>query len=157
MLSVRELVHMLVDIVSKNGNLLLNVGPMADGTISELQMERLEGLGAWLAINGEAIFGTRPWHAAEGQPCEGISIRFTQKADTLYAILLGIPSSSRYTIKGLHAEPGTIITLLGHHDPVTWVQTGDSITFTFSELLPDTPALVLKISPSPSMLATRGP
>ena len=60
MLSVNELVQMLVDIVSKNGNLLLNVGPMADGTISALQVERLEGLGAWLAVNGEAIFGTRP-------------------------------------------------------------------------------------------------
>lgn len=59
-LSVQELVHSFVDIVSKNGNLLLNVGPMADGTIPALQRERLEGLGTWLRVNSEAIYGTRP-------------------------------------------------------------------------------------------------
>ena len=66
-LSVTELVHLLVDIVSKNGNLLLNVGPRADGTIPRLQLQRLEGLGAWLATNGEAIFGTRPWFTCGGR------------------------------------------------------------------------------------------
>jgi alpha-L-fucosidase len=71
MLSVEDLVRMFVDIVSKNGNLLLNVGPMADGTISELQMERLEGLGAWLRTNGEAIFNTRPWLITEGGDAGG--------------------------------------------------------------------------------------
>ena len=57
---------MFVDIVSKNGNLLLNVGPMADGTIIEIQAQRLLNLGKWLQINGEAIYDTRPWLRAEG-------------------------------------------------------------------------------------------
>ncbi|MBI3469838.1 MAG: alpha-L-fucosidase, partial [Candidatus Solibacter usitatus] len=56
-----KLVNLLVDIVSKNGNLLLNIGPKPDGTISDLQLQRLRDLGAWLKMNGEAIFGTRPW------------------------------------------------------------------------------------------------
>ncbi len=60
-LNTDELIRLFVDIVSKNGNLLLNVGPMPDGTIPALQMQRLDALGAWIEINGAAIFGTRPW------------------------------------------------------------------------------------------------
>jgi alpha-L-fucosidase len=147
---------MLVDIVSKNGNLLLNVGPMADGTISALQLERLEGLGAWLAINGEAIFGTRPWVTAEGQTREGIGVRFTQKANQLNAILLGSPPNTSVTIKGLVAEPSMTATLLGHDDSISWQQTGDGITFLFETSLPTTPAMALKLSPPPSLVVNDG-
>jgi alpha-L-fucosidase len=58
---VDELIYLLVDIVSKNGNLLLDVGPEADGTVPTVQMKRLQALGAWLQLNGEAIYGTHPW------------------------------------------------------------------------------------------------
>jgi alpha-L-fucosidase len=68
---------LLVDIVSKNGNLLLDVGPEADGTIPSVQMDRLETLGAWLAQNGEGIYGSRPWKRAEGETAEGLKVRFT--------------------------------------------------------------------------------
>ncbi|MGB3376568.1 MAG: alpha-L-fucosidase [Microbacterium sp.] len=60
-LSGTELVRMLVDIVSKNGNLLINVGPAADGSIPELQRAAMRELGAWMAANGDAVYGTRPW------------------------------------------------------------------------------------------------
>src|SRR6185503_4313076 len=83
-LSVDTLVRMFVDIVSKNGNLLLDIGPMADGTIPQLQRDRLVGLGTWLETNGEAIFDTRPWLRAEGTASATsttIPVRFTQKDD----------------------------------------------------------------------------
>ncbi len=149
MLSVEELVRMLVDIVSKNGNLLLNVGPMADGTIPDLQLERLEGLGAWLAINSEAIFGTRPWHSAEGKTRQGIGIRFTQKADALYAILLETPGGSQVTLLNLHLAPGTKIALLGLESPLAWQQAEAGVIVSFPAPPPSSPALALKLSPQP--------
>jgi alpha-L-fucosidase len=151
MLSVEGLVHLLVDIVSKNGNLLLNVGPMADGTISDLQRERLEGLGAWLAINSEAIFGTRPWQRAEGETREGISVRFTQKGDALYAILLGAPSGAAVTLHGLRAEPGMTATLLGAAAPLAWQQDSDGITLSLPHPPAATAALALQLAPPPSL------
>ena len=93
-LSTQELIHSFVNIVSKNGNLLLNIGPRANGSIPELQLERLVALGRWLEINGDAIFDTRPWARPEGW-CHlanaSVPVRFTQKPDTLYVIILGEP------------------------------------------------------------------
>ncbi|QDZ15100.1 alpha-L-fucosidase [Humibacter ginsenosidimutans] len=63
-LSGAALVRLLVDVVSKNGNLLINVGPRADGSIPELQLQAMRALGAWLTINGDAVYGTRPWRRA---------------------------------------------------------------------------------------------
>ena len=94
-----ELIHFLADIVSKNGNLLLNVGPMADGTIPDLQVARLQTLGAWLATNGEAIYGTRPWERPTGETDGGLPVRFTAKGGAIYAIVLGQPSASQFAIK----------------------------------------------------------
>ena len=74
-----ELIYLLVDIVSKNGNLLLDVGPEADGTIPAVQMTRLKALGAWLKMNGDAIYGTKPWKRADGESADGLKVRFTQK------------------------------------------------------------------------------
>jgi len=67
LLSLTELIHLFVDVVIKNGNLLLNVGPMADGTIPQNQRQRLEQFGQWLDVNGEAMFGARPWIRAESR------------------------------------------------------------------------------------------
>ncbi len=78
-----ELIYLLVDIVSKNGNLLLDVGPEADGTIPPVQMSRLQALGTWLQQNGEAIYGSRPWKRAVGETAEDIPVRFTRKFRSL--------------------------------------------------------------------------
>jgi alpha-L-fucosidase len=87
--SVTSLVHGFIDAVSKNGNLLLNVGPRGvDAQIPEEQVARLKGFGAWLKANGEAIYGTRPWSRAEGRTTDGCNVRFTAKPGALYVHLL---------------------------------------------------------------------
>jgi len=140
-----ELIRMLIDIVSKNGNLLLNLGPMADGTIPELQKKAVLGLGKWLEINGEAIYGTRPWKRAEGKTREGIDIRFTQKKDALFIHLLDKPQGKNLTILTLTLEESKKIQLLGSNGNLTWKQVDENITVLLPEELYDSAAFVLKI------------
>lgn len=89
--SSTELIHLLCDVVSKNGNLLLNIGPRGDGTIPEGMRKRLRAMGAWLATNGKAIYGTRPW-ATWGEESDEHDLRFTAKDDHLYVIALTQPT-----------------------------------------------------------------
>ena len=150
MLSVDELVDSFVDIVSKNGNLLLNVGPRADGSIPELQLQRLLGLGEWLDTNGEAIFGTRPWIEAEGRlEGDGTEVRFTQKGDVVYMILLDKPEKPTLRISGLKARRNTTITLLGNPGPLDWESKETGILVTLPEDMEQSSAYTLKISPQP--------
>ncbi len=143
-----KLIYMLVDIVSKNGNLLLDVGPEADGTIPPVQMERLRALGAWLHQNGEAIYGTHPWKRAEGKTDEPMDIRFTQKSGNLYVTLLGKPNSSAITIKDISAVPSSEITLLGSSTPLKWAQQGSDLRVNLPATLPGNYAYVLKMKSS---------
>ncbi|MBV1934579.1 MAG: alpha-L-fucosidase [Parvibaculaceae bacterium] len=84
----------LIDAVSKNGNLLLNVGPRGvDGSIPEPQLYRLAFFGDWLSTNGEAIYGAQPWHKAEAKTVCGLEVRFTVKGDYLNVIVIGTPAS----------------------------------------------------------------
>jgi alpha-L-fucosidase len=151
-LSVTELVRSLVDIVSKNGNLLLNVGPMADGTIPDLQRDRLLGLGAWLDVNGEAIFETRPWLSAEGRCGDGTRVRFTQRENALYAVLLGTPATRNVLLEGLLAADGTEVRLLGHPDPLNCSQAADGLRVTLPGGLTEAAAHALKVTPKPRQL-----
>jgi len=148
-LSADAIVDLLIDITSKNGNLLLNVGPTADGTIPELQAERLREVGRWLAINGQAIYGTRPWIKAEASAEPNVPIRFTTKKNTLYAILLDKPSSLRITVKSLVAPKNAKIRMLGTKGNLKWSQQGDDLVV----MLPDSPpgdyAWCLEIRPAP--------
>jgi len=146
-LSVAKLVRLLADIVSKNGNLLLNVGPMPGGEIPAVQVDRIRGVGAWLAVNGDAIYGTRPWKRAEGRTADGSEVRFTCKKDSLFAILMETPASPEVTIQSLRAADGMRVELLGCDKPLEWRQSGADITVQFGRRLPDSPAVCLKMTP----------
>ncbi|WP_438480954.1 alpha-L-fucosidase [Oleiharenicola lentus] len=157
-LSVDALVDSFIDIVSKNGNLLLNVGPRADGSIPEEQLVRLRGLGRWLDVNEEAIFGTRPWVEADGRILESDGrVRFTYRADRkggiVYALLLDRPENSHVTLIGVVPQSeNTAIHLLGLPTPLVWRRAGDSVEIELPAELPESSAHALSISPQPARL-----
>jgi alpha-L-fucosidase len=146
-LSAATVIRMLVDIVSKNGNLLLNVGPRADGSIHQLQRECLRGLGAWLEVNGEAIRGTRPWSCAESTTACGVPVRFTRNDRMLYALLLDTPRDVEVRIHGMRATADSEVHLLGHAERLTWRQSGEDLIARLPAPLPDQPAHALRTTP----------
>ncbi len=148
-LSKEELIHEFVDLVSKNGNLLLNVGPMADGTVPEIQKKRLIWLGEWLETNGEAIYGTRPWKKAEGITSDGIKVRYTSKESSLFAILLGKPQQDTIIIDSIEIPNNSTITLLGIDDNLDWKQEEKNLKISIPKNLKKSPAYSLKITPKP--------
>jgi len=138
----------LVDIVSKNGALLLNIGPRADGTIPEAEVQLLEEIGAWLDVNGEAIYGTRPWSIAGEGPTSVLSgsftdterteytssdIRFTTARRDLYATVLAPTRGSELLIRslatgsGVYTEEIQSVTLLGYPGDVVWSRREDGL------------------------------
>jgi len=141
------IVHQLADIVSKNGNLLLNIGPRSDGTIPDEVQQTLLGVGGWLKVNGDAIYGTRPWTSyGEGptkvaagsfqdtktQNYTAEDFRFTTKGNNLYAIDLAWPSGSEAVIRSLSPEALKgrqiqSITLLGSDAKLTYNQRPDGL------------------------------
>ncbi len=164
--SFATLLHDLIDIVSKNGNLLLNIGPRSDGTIPEIEADYLRAFGRWLAVNGEAIYGTRPFKIYGEGPTQIVGgqfqdahrpaftaqdIRFTTKGNALYAIVLGWPHDGEVTIKSLGIQSkfslGHIsrIQLLGVDASVTWTWTAEGLTIKLPAVQPLEPAFVIKI------------
>jgi alpha-L-fucosidase len=149
----QELIELLVDIVSKNGNLLLDVGPEADGTVPPIQLDRLQKLGAWLKQNGEAIYGTHPWSHANGTTNQtdaagrAIELRFTQKDGHLYATLFGKPTSSTILLHNLTLAPGSNVNLLGSTEPLKWTQKSADIEVTLPASLPGNYDWVLRLEP----------
>ncbi len=153
----------LVDIVSKNGNLLLNIPIRADGTLDETATGILEDMGEWLHVNGEGIYGTRPWymfgegptneipHKAIESPFTRRDIRYTTKGEYLYAFVLDWPGSKRY-VEFMFLAPGNqrigkihSVELLGHDGKVKWEHHPDGLRVTFPEKKPCDFAYCLKI------------
>ncbi len=139
-------IHMLVDIVSKNGNLLLNVVQRPDGSLDSEVEQSLNELADWIAIHGEAIYGSRPWlvygeggvrtkggHFHEDFKYTPQDIRFTTKGGALYAIALGWPEDGKLVLKSLASTgSGKInkIALLGSKGKVTWNRTPEGLVVT---------------------------
>ncbi len=140
-----ELIHLLADIVSKNGNLLLNAGPMPDGTIPELQASRLRTLGSWLRKNGDAIYGTRPWNRATGQTGDGLPVRFTSKGGAVYAIVLGQPTSNTITLELGTDSMDVNVAVVGESQAATAAIADGTLTVTLAEPLPEGHAHALRI------------
>jgi alpha-L-fucosidase len=152
MLSVADIVHMLVDVVSKNGNLLLGVGAMPDGTIPSLQRQRLLGVGAWLEVNGEAIYDTTPWLRPSDTTPDGVEVRYTTNpaTRTVYAVLLGEPTGGTVELPSMTVTPGTTVTLLGGQGSLAWEQRGTSLRVTWPTGVAESPAHALAIVPPAS-------
>ncbi|MBD3254617.1 MAG: alpha-L-fucosidase, partial [Candidatus Lokiarchaeota archaeon] len=148
-LTTEELIHLLIDVVSKNGNLLLNIGPKADGSIPEIQRERLIGLGKWLNVNGEAIFGSRPWKSAEGLTNKGIPVRFTKKGEILFLILLEIPETKVLSIQNENFGEISEVYMLGKDESIKWKQEKKKLTIYIPKNLKETPAISFKIEFNP--------
>ncbi|HVO38849.1 MAG TPA: alpha-L-fucosidase, partial [Spirochaetia bacterium] len=152
LLTVPRLVHLLVDVVARGGNLLLGVGPGADGALPPPVAERLRGLGDWLKRNGEAIYRTRRWEVAEAVTDDGIEVRYTRKGMTLYAILLGTPAGRAFLLPSLRLAPHASLRVFGSLGYAAWFQEGRDILVRLSEPLREAPAHVISMTPAPRII-----
>jgi alpha-L-fucosidase len=164
--STTTVVHDLVDIVSKNGNLLINVGPKPDGTIPEEAAKILLGLGEWLNVNGEAIYGTHHWHwfgegsttvgeghlrEREDQPFNAQDIRFTAKNNALYTICLGWAGETAMikslgSSSSLQADSIEHIQMLGTSESLSWSQSEEGLIIKTPALKPCDHAYTFKLT-----------
>ncbi len=170
--SSKTVIQTLCDIVSKNGNLLLNIPVRGDGTIDEEELKVVQGIGDWMTMNRDCIFGTRPWkvfgegpalggaklsaqgfNEGKGKPFTSEDIRFTQSKDgkTLYAIVLGAPTNG-VSLKALGQSANWLpqsvkkIQLLGSREKISWKQQADALVISQPKKLPNNFAIVFKIS-----------
>lgn len=151
--SAKTVVHMLVDIISKNGNLLLSVPQRGDGSIDDKERKILEDIASWMAINGEGVYGTRPWKIfgegpvaeasnplqAQGfnegrhAPYTAADIRFVVKGDVLYAHVLALPEENKVVIKSLSEgnplmkKEITSVTLVGSEHTLTFTRNSEGL------------------------------
>ena len=143
-----ELVRSFVDIVSKNGNLLIGIGPDQYGRFPEEQLTPLRGLGSWLAVNGDALYRSRPWDIAEATTTEGNAVRFTSRDGELNAILLDV-SAPGFGLRGVDATEVTGVRMPGLEESVEWRVAEGMLHVHLPERLPASPAHVLTMEGRP--------
>jgi alpha-L-fucosidase len=147
-LSSTELIHLLIDVVSKNGNLLINVGPKPDGTIPAIQLDRLKELGDWMKANGESIYDTKPWHVCAGETDSGKEYRFTQKGENLYLIMFEKPDKEE-DFKDLILKKETSLRMLVNNADLKWKQNETNVKVTFPTNIFGKHAYVIEFSSLP--------
>jgi alpha-L-fucosidase len=151
--SAKTVIQTLADVVSKNGNLLLNIPVRGDGTIDEKELAVVEGIATWMKPNSESIFGTRPWkvfgegpasesaaplsaqgfNEGKGKPFSAQDVRYTVKGNMLYAIVLGVPAQP-VVLKSLGKKAGLLdrqilrVQQLGSQSAIQWTQGDDAVT-----------------------------
>ena len=139
--STGQLIRQLIEVVSKGGNLLLNIGPRPDGRIQPEFVERLKGMGAWLKVNGEAIYGTEA-SVFEKLPFFG---RCTVRGRTLYLHVMGRPADGRMVLPGLKAEVRRAALLADQAKELTVERAGSDVVIMLPETLPDLDTTVVKV------------
>ena len=147
MLTGDELIWMLADSVSKNGNLLLNVGPAADGTIPEMQRKPLLELGTWMRVNGDAIYGTRPWDRAEGELADGTPVRFTAKGRKVFFIIKSVPAGDRIVMKNFRFKVGGVARFIGTPGRAAWTAEASDTALEVPSAVPRGSAAVIEYNP----------
>jgi alpha-L-fucosidase len=168
--TAEEIIKMMIDVVSKNGSLLLNIGPKADGTIPEEDKNILLKIGEWMTVNGEAIYDTHPYRVSgegpttveEGQFSDGKEtmytrddIRFTMKGSNLYAIVMVSPEDGKVNITTLGKQDSSIkanfngiikdVELLGSNQTVKWERNEEALHLSIGHVETDMP-IVFKIT-----------
>lgn len=165
--SSKTVIHTLIDVVSKNGNLLLNIPLRGDGSIDEKERIVVEEIAAWMQINSESIYGTRPWkvlgegpamestaplsgpgfNEGKGKPFGSSDIRFVTKGNILYATLLGWPADQKAIIKTLSEGTGKVekVSLIGQYKTLSFQQTTEGLKIDLPQQTPGSSAFVLKI------------
>ena len=171
--TAKTVIQTLIDVVSKNGNLLLSVPVKGDGTIDSDELAIVEGIAGWMEINQEAIIASRPWkvlgegpqmasaaplsaqgfNEGKGRPFTAEDVRFTQSKNgrTLYAILLGAQTNT-VSIKSLGTDAKLLgkkiakVTLLGSQEKLKWAQTADALTIEQPQAQPSEIAIAFKLT-----------
>ena len=147
LLSSEQLIRMFVDIVSKNGNLLINVGPKSDGTIPENQLKPLKDLGRWLKQNGEGIYDSRPWKKSSQVLDDKTELRFTRKNKVLYVYFLSAPKNKTITITDCTLAKGAKAFLVGEkEEAIRLVNTKNAVQIELPKKLPSGSAFLVKIT-----------
>jgi alpha-L-fucosidase len=172
-----QIIQSLVDIVSKNGNLLLSIPIRSDGTLDQRELQFLDAMAAWMDINGEAIFATRPWEVYGEGPMTDAGgrivdeaetrsppprVRFTTKGDVLYATAFDWPTEGRLLIRSLAAAEGrgniVDVKLLGHNGALEWKRTAAGLEISLPKQTLHAHAYVFRIAGEklkPAMLRQR--
>lgn len=160
--SAKQVAEILVDVISKNGNLLLNIPQRPDGTLDDECREILRQMAKWIAVNGEGVYGTRPWTVAGEGPSQVViehfredpvawtieDFRFTRKGQTVYAFLMKWPEGGRTVVRSLGLNAGRVrsVELLGANGPLPFVQEDRGLAVTLPATRPTDYTQCLKIA-----------